>query len=148
MKSLFRIVEIRIDREEIFRSMMAEYALISAGKSAEADVPMQYARCDFEKIFYVIFNQEVGKLCSSMLGYVADCRPHGETMMSIIVKLPLSINSVGISALRRRMESYLISAGLERCLLSVSSASVEAANMAKRSQASLRSIRQMLCRAK
>lgn len=148
MNSLFRIVEIRIDRDEIFRSMMAEYALISAGKSADDDVPMQYARCNFEKIFYVIFNQEVATLCSSMLGYVADCRPHGETMMSILVKLPLSINSVGINALRRRMEGYLISAGLERCLLSVSSTSLEAAEMAKRSRASLQSIRRMLCRPK
>ena len=55
----YRITNVVLDSEQIYRAMMAEYALIVAGKSEE-EAPMQYAKCDLPGIFKVLYNEEVG----------------------------------------------------------------------------------------
>ena len=58
---------IMLDREQIYRAMMAEYALVVAGKSEE-EAPMQYAKCDLPGIFKVLYNEELGVMCSKIGG--------------------------------------------------------------------------------
>ena len=58
---------IMLDREQIYRAMMAEYALVVAGKGDE-EAPMQYAKCDLPGIFKVLYNEELGVMCSKIGG--------------------------------------------------------------------------------
>lgn len=138
------IVEISLDSTKIFGSVMAEYALISAGKSEENEIPMQYARCDLEKIYKVVFMEETGRLCSSLAGYIDNCTATSDSTIGIIMRVPAGMPAVTLATMRKRMESWMVATVLWRFLLPVSSAQAECAGLAKRSRAAMRSLRQML----
>lgn len=138
-----RKIDIVIDRTEVRKSVMAEYALISAGKSDERDVPMQYAKCDLEGIFSVIFAEEVGYLCSHMMGYADDYVEDG-TLVKFAVRVSAALETTADALLRKRMESFLVSAALLRILMPVASAQRECVALEHRAKTSLRAVRHIL----
>lgn len=139
------LVEFAIDRTEIFRSMMAHYALLSAGKSDESQIPMQYARCDIEKIFNdEIFYKEMVALCGQLSAWVRGCRWTSDTTVGLTVRVPRHLPRATVGAMRRGVESCLVAMCLRRCLVPVPAAEREIAALADRSRLSLSAVRQML----
>ncbi|MGN0212118.1 MAG: hypothetical protein ACI4AN_04110 [Muribaculaceae bacterium] len=141
----YREIEVVIDPEMIFRSVMAEYALISAGKSDE-EMPMQYARCDMPGICSVLTMEELGVLCSHLSGYVESCDERDGGLVAIVVRIPKSLAAAAEASVRRRIEDYLVASVLSRCLVAVKVSQREYASLTSRSRASLRSLRQLLSR--
>lgn len=133
--------------EQIFRSMMAEYALIVAGKGDE-EAPMQYAKCDLKGIFGVLLNEELGVMCSKIAGYIDSVEEHtvdgGGT--AIVLRLSADAPAVNDKLIRRRMEDYLVASTLLRCLLPVRSTQSEYQMLVSRARLSMRSLRQLLAR--
>lgn len=133
--------------EQIFRSMMAEYALIVAGKSDE-EAPMQYAKCDLKGIFGVLLNEELGVMCSKIAGYIDSVEERtvdgGGT--AIVLRLSADAPAVNDKLIRRRMEDYLVASTLLRCLLPVRSTQSEYQMLVSRARLSMRSLRQLLAR--
>lgn len=146
MGNMYRNTTIVLDRVQIFKSIMAEYALISTGKTDEKDIPMQYAKCDLEGIFKVIYAEEVGYVCSRMMGYADSCSEEG-TLMKIGMHLSSRLDTTVDTTLRMRIESYLIAAVLMRFLMSVPSARNECVALERRAKASLRAVRHILAAA-
>lgn len=140
----YREIDIVIDRTQIYRSVMAEYALISAGKNSDEEVPMQYAKCDMEGIYSVIFMEEVGYLCSKLMGYVADCAEENDTLVRISMRVPVKLDSTSDNVMLKRVESYLVASTLVKCLMPVKTSQTECADLGKRARMALRSLRQML----
>ncbi len=139
----YRKIDVVIDREEVLRSVMAEYALISAGKNDDRDVPMQYAKCDLAGIFGVVMDEEVGYICSRMMGYAEDCVADG-SLMKITVRVSAQLEAAADAVLRKRIEGYLVAAILMRFLMPVASAQRECVALEKRAKSSLRAVRNIL----
>ena len=133
--------------EQIFRSMMAAYALIVPGKSDE-EAPMQYANCDLKGIFGVLLNEELGVMCSKIAGYIDSVEERtvdgGGT--AIVLRLSADAPAVNDKLIRRRMEDYLVASTLLRCLLPVRSTQSEYQMLVSRARLSMRSLRQLLAR--
>ena len=139
----YRKIDVAIDRNEVLRSVMAEYALISAGKNDDRDVPMQYAKCDLMGIFSVVIDEEVGYMCSRMLGYADELVADG-SIMKIAVRVSPRLDAAADSVLRKRMEDYLVAAILMRFLMPVPSARTECVALEKRAKSALRAVRHIL----
>lgn len=139
----YRFIDIAIDRTQIFRNFMAEYALISASKIDEEEIPMQYARCDLQGIFEELFAEEIGYLCSQMLGYVSNCTEDG-SIFRLSLNISSNLDTSTDSIIRKRIESYLTAATLSKCLMPINSISIECAAIEKRAKLALRALRHIL----
>ena len=132
---------IMLDREQIYRAMMAEYALVVAGKSEE-EAPMQYAKCDLPGIFKVLYNEELGVMCSKIGGYIE--RIDGLT--EIRLRITAGMAAINYALIRRRMEDYLAASVLMRCFVPVRSTRQEYELLVSRTRWAMRSIRHILAR--
>ena len=103
----YRITNVVLDSEQIYRAMMAEYALIVAGKSEE-EAPMQYAKCDLSGIFKVLYAEELGAVCSKIGGYIDNVEATTEGFTRIALRLPALAPAMLDSLLRRRMEDCIV----------------------------------------
>lgn len=131
--------------EQIFRTMMAEYALIVAGKSEE-EAPMQYAKCDLKGIFGVLLNEELGVMCSKIAGYIDSVEERTDGGTAIVLRLLADAPAVNDKLIRRRMEDYLVASTLLRCLLPVRSTQSEYRMLVSRARLSMRAMRNLLAR--
>lgn len=139
----YRITNVMLDSEQIYRAMMAEYALIVAGKSEE-EAPMQYAKCDMPGIFKVLYAEELGAVCAKIGGYIDNVEATTEGFTRIALRLPAMAPAMLDSLLRRRMEDCIVASVLLRCLLPVKSTQAEYRQLVDRSRLALRSLRHLL----
>lgn len=141
----YRIINVMLDSEQIYRAMMAEYALIVAGKSEE-EAPMQYAKCDMPGIFKVLYNQELGTICSKISGYIENIQESLTSLTMISLRLPAGAASASDTLVRRRIEDCLVASVLLRCLLPVRSTQAEYQALVGRARIAMRSLRQILAK--
>ncbi|MGN1245771.1 MAG: hypothetical protein ACI4UN_03980 [Muribaculaceae bacterium] len=141
----YRIKTYVLDREQIYRAMMAEYALVVAGKDDE-EAPMQYAKCDLPAIFRVLYNEELGVMCSKISGYIAQIDESADGLTHIVMRMPAGLATVKDALIRRRMEDYLVASVLMRCFVPVRSTRDEYEMLVSRARLAMRSMRQMLAR--
>ena len=141
----YRTMTIMLDREQIYRAMMAEYALVVAGKSDE-EAPMQYAKCDLPGIFKVLYNEELGVMCSKIGGYIENIDDSADGLTEIKLRIPAGVATINYALIRRRMEDYLAASVLMRCFVPVRSTRQEYELLVSRTRLAMRSIRHILAR--
>ena len=107
---------------------------------------MQYAKCDLPGIFKVLYNEELGVMCSKIGGYIERIDDSADGLTEIRLRITAGMAAINYALIRRRMEDYLAASVLMRCFVPVRSTRREYELLVSRTRLAMRSIRHILAR--